>query len=114
MRISLGLIISVAIYTLFVVIPSHADVLIDPTRPIVNTKPLAKVKSGSTNRTWTLDSILIAPGRRVALINGQLVGEGDSVEGAMIIKIRKFNVLIQTRNKRIELQLLPDILTKQP
>ena len=94
-------------------LPLGADELIDPTRPPHTEKAGASTKGGASPRGWTLQSTLVAPRRRVALINGELVSEGDSIDGAGVLEIREHDVLIQTPSGRRVLQLLPDILEER-
>lgn len=114
MPIKQGFRLLLILYTLLSVFPNYASVLIDPTRPTTRNKTTSPDPVGAALRVWTLESTLVAPDRRVAVINGRLVSEGESVDGARIIKIRKLDVLIQTPSRRMTLQLLPDIVKKQP
>lgn len=91
-----------------------ASVLIDPTRPTTRHKTTTSDNVGAVVRSWKLESTLVAPDRRVAVINGKLVSEGESVDGARVIEIRKLDVLVQTPTRRMTLQLLPDIVKKNP
>ena len=114
MKIRHGFKLLLVLCTLLSVLPIWANVLIDPTRPATKQKTTSSVHVGGAHRSWTLESTLVAPNRRVAVINGKLVSEGESVEGALIIKIRKLEVLIQTPSRRMTLMLLPDIVKQQP
>lgn len=98
---------------LLLALPTTGGVLIDPTRPVSQGRSMP-VRPATVQSGWTLNSTLVAPTRRVAVINGKRVSEGESVDGARVIEIRKLDVLIQTTGKRITLQLLPDIVRKQP
>ena len=91
-----------------------ASTFADPTRP-ANTA-LYSSYSGYTadNSRWVLSSTLVAADRRVARINGQHVSEGESVDNAIVLHIRKMDVLIQSGGKRITLRLLPDIVKTLP
>lgn len=88
-----------------------ANTLSDPTRPTPLTITPA---AGGLQTGWVLNSTLVAPDRRVAVINGRHVTEGESIGNAKVLEIRKQTVLIQARGKRITLHLLPDIMRKQP
>ncbi len=87
-----------------------ASALSDPTRPANRDTAGSVRKVMPDNRAWVLSSTLVAPQRRVAVINGRLVSEGELVDGAKVIEIRKLKVLIQVPGRRITLQLLPDTL----
>jgi len=87
-----------------------ATSLEDPTRPnnhsVFAITPVPDVKEDD----WKLHSTLIAPDRRIAVINGEQVSEGDSVGGAKVLQIRHSSVLIQTRERNFTLHLFPDIV----
>ncbi len=96
---------------LFCLVPlALASALSDPTRPANTDKAGSGRKVIPDTRSWVLSSTLVAPQRRVAVINGRLVSEGELVDGARVIEIRKLKVLIQVPGRRITLQLLPDTL----
>lgn len=102
------------LFSLVTALPLNADVLDDPTRPPTKQAPTSSKPVAAPVRSWKLESTLVASDRRVAVINGMLVGEGESVDGARVIKIHNLNVLIQTPTRRMTLQLLPDITKKIP
>ncbi|WP_239821860.1 general secretion pathway protein GspB [Ectothiorhodospira variabilis] len=54
---------------------------------------------------WVLESILTAPQRRIAIINGQRVTEGATVDGARVLHIGARGVSLDTGERRIELDL---------
>ena len=60
--------------------------LSDPTRPSAYTAVVGKKEN------LRLESILIGESRKVAVINGSVVAEGDSVDGIKVLKIRKNGV----------------------
>jgi MSHA biogenesis protein MshK len=101
-----------ALCALLTALPVFGSALIDPTRP-AGQGSTATVRAHTAHSDWTLDSTLVAPDRRVAVINGKRVSEGETVDGARVIQIRKLEVLIQAAGKRKTLQLLPDIVKKQ-
>lgn len=91
-----------------------AGTLQDPTRPT----PGALFQSSQDPRPgtaiWTLNSTLVADDRRVAVINGTHVSEGESVGGARVLRIRKTDVLLQAPGRQVTLQLIPDTLKMRP
>ena len=90
-----------------------AGELIDPTRPPLVGKASPPDGGTGSRRGWTLESTLVAARRRVALINGELVSEGDSVDGARVIEIRELDVVLQTPFGRRVLPLLSDIVEER-
>jgi MSHA biogenesis protein MshK len=55
---------------------------------------------------WTLTSTLISPDRRLAVINGQTVKVGDTVNGASVVEILPYAVKLRSRGKMITATLL--------
>jgi hypothetical protein len=72
----------------------------DPTRPATS------AASAASDTALTLESVLLARERKIAVINGKLVAEGDSVGGAKVISIGKNNVRLRHRGQIVELVLL--------
>jgi len=105
--------ILLALYALLTALPASGSALFDPTRP-ASLGSSSPGRADKTHSGWRLDSTLVAPDRRVAVINGKRVSAGESVDGARVIEIRKLDVLIQVNGRRMTLQLLPDIMKKQP
>ena len=69
----------------------------DPTRPpsMSHASVAPRAERSAAAGVPQLDSILISPSRRVAVIEGQIVREGDSVAGARIISIRPYSVRLR-------------------
>jgi len=94
--------------------PAMSSTLADPTRPgYLSTHSSQKGFSHNAD-DWVLKSTLVSPNRRVAVINGKHVSEGESVGSAVVVEIRKLDVDIRISGKRITLPLLPDIVERQP
>lgn len=75
----------------------------DPTRP-----PQALVTAVATvapAAQLNLDSILVGRDRRVAVINGQVMGEGDSAAGLRVLKIGTDTVVVRSDGVTSRLQL---------
>ncbi len=84
----------------------------DPTRP---TEP--DVYFGSSirnNSAWSLQSILSASDRRIAIINGTRVREGDVIGSAKVISIGESKVVLNTGGQRFTLRLLPTSIKVSP
>ena len=56
-------------------------------------------------RNYKLNYILNADGRKLAMINGQKVGEGDMVSGARVLRIREGEVSVLVDGQRRTLTL---------
>lgn len=79
----------------------------DPTQP---TDPGtffagAETRSGSN---WSLQSILSSPQRRIAVINGTRVREGDRIGSARVVRILDSQVLLNAKGRTLTLQLFPE------
>ncbi len=84
--------------------------LADPTRPnvkreriVVNTKVIVKPKEA-----LVLQSTLVAPDRRLAIINGKTLYVGGRVADAEIIEISPHQVTLLRSGVREVLRLLPE------
>ncbi len=93
-----------------------AEVLRDPTRPYAaapvaeptGARAIAKAKATGFNVT----TILVSEKRRVAIVNGKRVSEGDKVDGATVVKILADRLQLDLHGKEITTRLLPDALRK--
>jgi len=95
-----------------VLLNTQAYALHDPTRP---TDPVDYFGNGArTNSTWALQSILSAPDRRIAIINGTRVKEGELIGSAKVIRINESNVVLNTGGQRFTLRLLPPSIKVSP
>lgn len=83
----------------------------DPTAPLnyVSTK----VANGQVG--FTLNSILVSPQRKVAIINGSALREGQIVPGSNDVKVQKISsqaVVLQQTNKTWVLTLAPSVVKR--
>jgi len=90
-----------------------ASALTDPTRP---TDPASFFGSGTrtTETAWSLQSILFASNRRIAVINGTRVKEGERIGSARVLRIHDSQVLLETGKGRLTLHLLPQTVKVRP
>lgn len=82
---------------------SHAEKLQDPTRPLQYHAPVANVEH------LQLNSILVASGRRFAVINGRALAENEAVGGIRVVRIEKDRVIVRQGGKTKTLVLHRDI-----
>jgi MSHA biogenesis protein MshK len=80
-------------------IASAQEAVIDPTKPL--NFSAANLASGSSQQTIQLTSILISSERRVAIINGEVLSESQTVKGvgALVKKIDAEAVTFQQNGK---------------
>jgi MSHA biogenesis protein MshK len=86
---------------------ANAQSLADPTRP-----PRIFTQDIDTTETASgpiLQSVLISPGRRVAIISGQTVRVGEQVGTARVVKISDGEVVLRSGSDIQTLRLFPDI-----
>ena len=81
-------------------VTAHAAELQDPTQPLAGVK-----RSGGSisivRSDLTLDSILISPTRRIAVINGRSLGEGDFLDEVEVMLIEENGVDVRKNGRRI-------------
>lgn len=73
----------------------------DPTAPT----NLQGFPGGSGKKGWDLSSTLITDDRRVAVINGKPLREGQRLGEARVIRISKSKVVLRTERRDITLHL---------
>ena len=89
----------------------HAQGLSDPTRPPGATSGMTQ-SSGAEEQAVSatqLQSVLIAAGRRVAVINGQTVALGGTFGEAKVIKISETEVVLRRGAETEVLKMYPGI-----
>jgi len=92
-----------------------AQALGDPMRPPPEASASVSVARGEAQGSESasrLQSVLIAPGRRVAVIDGRTVGLGERVGDATLIAIAESEVTLQRGAERQTLKLHPSIEKK--
>ncbi|VAW76256.1 hypothetical protein MNBD_GAMMA15-1610 [hydrothermal vent metagenome] len=95
---------------LALLLSSNALALNDPTRP---TDPALYFGGGNAGG-WALQSILLSDDRRIAIINGKRVREGERIGSARVARIRKSHVVLKTRGRTLNLQLRSDTEKTRP
>lgn len=85
---------------------ARAQALTDPTRPPQEVAPGdAPQEAGGTQ----LQSVLISPRRRLAIINGAVVSPGDTVGEAKVVKITETEVVLRKGGETEVLKLFPGV-----
>ncbi len=94
---------------------ANAQALVDPTQPPPEARlaPGAPADAPAAPKGPQLQSVLIGSrGRAVAVIDGQTVRKGDKFNGAVLVEVRKNQVVLQHgRNKQV-LTLFPEPAAK--
>ena len=90
-----------------------ATVLPDPTRPPeYRPQSLASRQLPKELVDWKVTAIRIAGEDRSAIINGNIVREGDSVGAARILEIQPVAVVLDYENRKLEVRLFADLVRK--
>ncbi len=84
---------------------AHAAPFADPTQPPV-ARDQADAGAASGPR---VQSILIAPDRRLAVINGQQVTVGSRVGTAAVVRITETEVVLRSADGEQKLKLFPEL-----
>lgn len=95
---------------LFAVLMQVSSVLMaDPTKPpawLGKNIPTASQQSPAKN--YQLQQILISEQRRLAIINGELVSEGQNIANARVVKISFDKVVLRVGGQNKTLKLAPE------
>ncbi len=95
---------------------AHAESLPDPTRP----PPAILVPANAAGDTaeptggLVLQSVLIAPDRRSAVISGQAMAVGDAVGGLRLMRVAAAEVTLEGLEGSRTLSLFPDVRKRKP
>jgi MSHA biogenesis protein MshK len=84
--------------------------LSDPTRP-PDVMPTALTGDSGEESLFVLSSILISPNRRVAIVNGTRVSQGDEVAGAEVVEINASGVQLKADGEVFELRMTKSVKT---
>ena len=91
--------------------PSAFAQLSDPMAPPGVVPAASAESSGAANE---LQAIISGPGRRLALINGNVVRVGESIPGdGALLSLGADSATIRSGDKQVQLRLHPDLGTKK-
>ncbi|MGH8686101.1 MAG: MSHA biogenesis protein MshK [Burkholderiales bacterium] len=82
--------------------------LVDPTRPPI-VEPERPADAGQKPAGPRLQSVLISPSRRVAVIDGNAVAVGEKFGEATVTAISEGAVVLRYADRKETLHLLPDV-----
>jgi len=90
---------------------SGQELLRDPTRPhsaksVATTTTATGTATGVTG--FSVTAIFTSEKRRIAVVNGQRVGEGDLVDGATVVEILADALRLNFQGKAITTRVLPN------
>lgn len=84
----------------------------DPTQPMGHTGNSSRV-APSRPKGPVLQSTLVSPQRRLAVISGKQVRVGDTVNGAVVTEISQYEVRMKQGGRETTLRLLPKLNKEQ-
>jgi MSHA biogenesis protein MshK len=85
---------------------SYAEQLIDPTRP---PDVLRASSSGAATTGPVLQSVLISPQRKMAIISGKTLKLGEKFGKSQLVSITETEVVLQNGKEVQTLKLFPDV-----
>jgi MSHA biogenesis protein MshK len=86
---------------------THAAPFTDPFRPPRQIEPAAVDAPANASAGSRLESLLIGPDRRIAVINGQSYVEGDRFGEGRVLRISESEVVIRHADRDEKLSLFP-------
>lgn len=105
-HLRLSLLITASLFTNTL---SAAEKLADPTMPADYKKQLYAPVQQSTATTipyeWVLNSTIVSPYQKIAIINGKQFKVGEEFKGATIAHIDHQRVTLNYKNEKVELSL---------
>ena len=93
--------VKLLITLLLFLISLDARAMRDPTRPANYAADGVSVVNG-----YMLNSVMISAKRKLALVNDTFVKQGDSIDGAKVIKIQSNSVILSKREHQFEVKML--------
>jgi len=105
---------AIAALALGCVSPAWGQALSDPTRPpqewlAAQPKVAGTPSAFDQEAPPHLQSLLIGPSRNYAIIDGQLVGVGDTFNDARVVKVSPSEVVLRSERGIQTLRLFPDV-----
>ncbi len=76
------------------------EFLRDPTRPYTESE-----RRAATSPRYVVNAIIVSAERRVAIVNGQRVTVGGSVDNAKVISIENGQLILEINGKRLTAKL---------
>jgi hypothetical protein len=89
--------------------PAMAQALTDPTRPPGETAAEAPAVAGAASPVNRLQSVIISPARKAAIINGVVVELGGKYGDAVLTKVAEDEVVLTRDSSQEVLKLFPAV-----
>jgi len=93
-----------------------ADAVADPTRPAAEWLAAQPVVPGAEEAGYDLAPgvrvLVIGPARKFAIIDGQMVRQGETYNGAKLVSVRPEGVVLQRDGSKERLSMSPAVVKK--
>ena len=106
-RAALDIVLAAAM--LFIPVAALSQVINDPTRPPADLTVKAPVAEGAASPVPRLQSVIISPTRKAAIINGVVVELGGKYGDAVLAKVSEDEVVLRSGSSREVLKLYPAV-----
>lgn len=106
-----GNFIACAVAAIAFLVPGAVFAFSDPTQPMGRAATSRAAPSRPAGPV--LQSTLVSPQRRLAVISGKQVRVGDTVNGAVVTEISQYEVRIRQGGRETTLRLLPKLNKEQ-
>ena len=94
---------------------ASAGQVFDPTRPAAGSgKASEHARSAAPSEPLDLSFVATGAQRRIAVVNGHVVREGDSVAGARVTRITSGRVVLNRNGRRVVLHMSKKNIRKTP
>ncbi len=105
---------AIAVLALGCLAPAWGQALSDPTRPprewlAALPKDAGAPSAAEEDVSPRLQSLVLGPSRKYAIIDGQLVGVGDRFNDARVVAVRPAGVVLRSERGTETLKLFPDV-----
>ncbi len=106
------------LFTALVVACAAQAETFDPTKPVIfKSKPKPRKSAPKPApkidiNAYQVSSILISPQRRIAVINGQVVSEGEKIDAAIVKEIQTAAVKLASGKTEFEIRLPSALIDK--
>lgn len=91
-----------------------AQVLTDPTRPAEFQTALVIQELPEELVDWKVTAIRISAKDRTAIVNGDIVREGQTIGPATILEIQTTQVILDYDNRKVAVRLFSDVDMRKP
>ena len=113
LRFKLSSLLVVALGLIFSFYSHGADIIRDPTAPLVGLSGVARnidnnEDSKKTNTSLILQGVLIENGRKIAVINNRLLRVGEEIEGYKVISIVDYGADLSLEEETLSLSLISE------